>query len=203
MAAMTRPRTRPIVLAAVSLWRLLIAASALTGFGLCLDGEPANLAFLTLQGNLATGLGYLVLLGYPLVTRGRAHEPGTRWVRGALTLLMLLICVTYLTMLGGDLSAPRDLLAHLLTPLLVFVDWAAVGSSQTSCRWWYPLSWLLPPLAYLGFYVGYGHVLYPFLDPGRADFLPVVGGFLVGVLATGYLLYGLATLRGRLAPATT
>ncbi|GAA4209025.1 Pr6Pr family membrane protein [Actinocatenispora rupis] len=182
----------------VSIWRLAVAASAFTGLGLILatGGGFADFAYLTNQGNLATGVVFLVLAGYPLVT-GR-FEPERRWVRGATALLMILICVTYLTMLGGDLSHLRDQLAHFLTPVLVVVDWVAVGSSQARTRWWYPLTWLLPPLAYLGFYVAYGQRLYGFLDPAAPDFPTVVGSFLVALTAVGFLLYGVARLRGLL-----
>lgn len=75
-----------------------------------------------------------------------------------------------------------------------------VGSAPARARWWYPLTWLLPPLAYLGFYAAYGEVLYDFLDPSRADFPTVVGSFLVALLAVGYVLYGVAKLRGLLRP---
>lgn len=195
----TRPSRAALV--GTGLWRLVVSACAATGLGLNLavGGGLADFAYLTNLGNLATGVVYLLLAGWPVLTS--RPEPGNPWVRGATALLMVLICVTYLTMLGGDLSAPRDALSHFLTGILVVVDWVAVGSAAARTRWWHPLTWLLPPLAYLGFYVGYGEPLYPFLDASRPDFPAVVGSFLVALLAVGYLLYGAARLRGVLRPA--
>ena len=64
------------------------------------------------------------------------------------------------------------------------------------------MTWLAFPLAYLAFYLSYvgdGEPLYPFLRPGSERFLIVVLGFLLGVLGIGYLLFGIAKLRGSLS----
>lgn len=185
----------PGVLAGVSVWRLVVAASALTGFWLSYEGSNPSLAYLTLQSNLLTGLVFVALLVYPALVRGRRYEPGSGWIRGAVALLMTLVCVTYMTMLGGDVHELRNLLAHLITPILVTLDWLVVGSAPGRSRWWYPLSWLVLPIAYLVFYIAYGQVLYGFLDPHAADFWTTVLSFLLAVTAAGYALYGLAKLR--------
>ena len=197
------------MLIGVSVWRALIVTFALVGFTSVPNGggfggtaRISNIAYLTQQGSFLTVLVYFGLLIYPVFTRGRAHEPRTPWLRGALAVVMALICITYMTMLGGSLSDTADQFEHLLTPIVVLLDWIVVGRAPAAARWWFPLTWLVLPLAYLGFYIGYvgdGPPLYPFLRPDSAHFWIVVLGFLVGVLGIGYLMYGLAKLRGALS----
>jgi hypothetical protein len=161
--------------------------------------QISNIAYLTQQGSFLTVLVYSGLLIYPIFTGGREHEPRAPWLRGALTVVMTLICITYMTMLGGSLSDTADQFEHLLTPIVVVIDWIVVGRAPASARWWFPLTWLVFPLAYLAFYIVYvgdGPPLYPFLRPGSERFLIVVLGFLLGVLGIGYLMYGIAKLRG-------
>lgn len=196
------------VLVGVSLWRALIVVFALVGFVAVPNGGGfggrhgiSNFAYLTQQGSFLTAVVYFGLLAYPLFTRGRRHEPRTPWLRGALAVVMALISITFMTMLSGSLSDAADLFEHLLTPVVVVLDWVAVGRGQFCARWWFPVTWLAFPLAYLIFYVGYvgaGTPLYPFLRPGDGNFLQVVFGFLVGVLGLGYLMYGIGKLKGAL-----
>ena len=199
------------MLVGVSVWRALIVTFALTGFTSVPNGggfggtaQISNFAYLTQQGSFLTALVYFGLLIYPLCTRGREHEPKVPWLRGALAVVMTLICITYMTMLGGSLSDTADQFEHLLTPIVVILDWIVVGRAPSAARWWFPLTWLAFPLAYLCFYIGYvgdGPPLYPFLRPGSERFLVVVLGFLLGVLGIGYLLYGIAKLRGAIVAA--
>ncbi len=201
------------MLIGVSLVRALIVTFALLGFASVPNGggfggtaHIDNFAYLTQQGSFLTALVYFGLLSYPLFTRGRAHEPRLPWLRGALTVVMALICITYMTMLGGSLSDTADQFEHLLTPITVILDWIVVGRAPAAAPWWFPLTWLAFPLAYLIFYIGYvgdGPPLYPFLRPGSERFPVVVLGFLLGVLGIGYLLYGIAKLRGALSCAST
>ncbi|HEY4017202.1 MAG TPA: hypothetical protein VGM75_00860 [Pseudonocardiaceae bacterium] len=205
-AAAERARLPLWVLIGVSLWRALIVTFALVGFtsvpnggGFGGTGRITNFAYLTQQGSFLTALVYFCLLVYPLCTAGRQHEPRAPWLRGAVTVVMTLICVTYMTMLGGSLSDTADQFEHLLTPIVVIVDWIAVGRAPAAAHWWFPLTWLVLPLAYLVFYIDYvgdGRPLYPFLRPGSERFLVVVLGFLLGVLGIGYLMYGIGKLRG-------
>jgi cytochrome bd-type quinol oxidase subunit 2 len=196
------------VLIGVGLWRALIVVFALVGFTSVPNGGGfggghgvSNFAYLTQQGSFLTAVVYAGLLSYPLFTRGHRHEPRTPWLRGALTVVMALISVTYMTMLGGSLSDTADQFEHLLTPIVVVLDWIVVGRAPSAARWWFPLTWLAFPLAYLAFYVSYvgdGTPLYPFLRPGHGNFQLVVFGFLVGVLGLGYLMYGIGKLKGAL-----
>jgi hypothetical protein len=196
------------VLAGVSLWRALIVFFALVGFTAVPNGGGfggghgvSNFAYLTQQGSFLTAVVYFGLLSYPLCTGGRRHEPRTPWLRGALAVVMALISITYLTMLGGSLTDTADQFEHLLTPVVVVLDWIVVGRSQSAARWWFPITWLAFPLGYLAFYISYvgnGTPLYPFLRPADGNFFVVVLGFLVGVLGLGYLMYGIAKLKGAL-----
>jgi hypothetical protein len=210
VSVLTERARRPLwVLIGVSLWRALIVTFALIGFTSVPNGggfggtaHIDNFAYLTQQGSFSTALVYFGLLVYPIFTGGRSHEPRLPWLRGALTVVMTLICITYMTMLGGSLSDTADQFEHLLTPITVIVDWIVVGRAPAAARWWFPLTWLAFPLAYLVFYlvyVGEGRPLYPFLRPGSERFLIVVLGFLLGVLGIGYLLFGIAKLRGSLS----
>jgi cytochrome bd-type quinol oxidase subunit 2 len=198
-------RVTPGVLFGVTMWRLLIVLFAIIGFSLAVqDAEGSDaLAALSQQASLLTAICYGFLLLFPVFTGGRRHEPDSPWLRGALTVLLSLVSITFLTMLGGDFSQPWSLFEHLLTPSVVALDWLFVGRDQRNARWWYPLSWLAFPLAYLLFYIAYvgsGEPLYPFLDPGASDFLGVVFEFLGGVLVFGFVVYGFGKLHGRGRP---
>ena len=210
----TERARRPLwVLIGVTLWRALIVTFALIGFTSVPNGggfggtaRINNIAYLTQLGSFLTALVYLSLVIYPLFTGGRKHEPDAPWLRGALAVVMTLICITYMTMLGGSLSDTADQFEHLLTPIVVIVDWLLVGRASANARWWFPVTWLAFPLAYLVFYilyVGDGPPLYPFLRPGSERFLIVVLGFLLGVLGIGYLMYGIAKLRAALSRVST
>jgi hypothetical protein len=197
-------RASPGVLFGVSMWRLVIVVFAIIGFSLAVSASSGSgaLAALSQQASLVTAIGYLFLLLYPAFTGGRRHEPDSPWVRGALVVLLGLVSVTFLTMLGGALDETWSLFEHLLTPLAVLADWLFVGRDQANKRWWFPFTWLLPPLAYLVFYIVYvgdGYPIYPFLDPHDGDFVGIVFAFLAGVLAFGYVVQGLGKLKKAVA----
>ncbi|WP_070196554.1 hypothetical protein [Streptomyces oceani] len=182
--------------------RLFVAGSAFLGYGLAVD-EAADVGSateaLSQLASLLTGVVYLGLLCYPLLTGGRRAEPASSWLRGALAVLLILVSVTFLTMMEGDLSETWSLYEHAITPLVVLLDWTFVGRGQTRAAWWHPLTWTLPPLAYLVYYVSQDLTFYgSFLDPESDDFAMTVAGFLVGVVVTGYALYAVGKLRGQI-----
>lgn len=188
------------VLLGVTLWRLVIATCAFVGFGAAVaimnDPWPA----LSQQASLFTGLVYVGLALYPLFTGGRRHEPRSPWLRGATSVLLLLVAVTYMAIIEGDLDETWSLFEHLITPLVVLVDFVAVGRNQAAVRWWHPLTWIVFPLAYLVYFIATDPGLYgSFLDPDDSDFAGVVAGFLGAVVAAGYVLYGLAKLKAAIA----
>lgn len=188
-------RVNPAVLVGVSLWRLAIIGCALYGFSDA-TGWSQNFEGLSQQASLATAIVYTGLLLYPAFTGGTRHEPKSSWLRGATTVLLLLVAGTYFGIMGGDFDyLPFE---HIYTPLIVLVDWLFVGRNQASAKWWYPLTWTAFPLAYLVYFLA-GEIyqyLYPFLDPDGDEFPAMIGGLLAGVIVTGYLLYGLGKLKG-------
>lgn len=191
------PPVNPAVLIGVSLWRLAIVACALYGFSDA-TGWSENFEGLSQQASLATGIIYTGLLLYPVFTGGRRHEPKSPWLRGATTVLLLLVAGTFFGIMGGDADyLPFE---HIYTPLIVLVDWLFVGRNQDNSKWWHPLTWIAFPLAYLVYFLAGGiyESLYSFLDPEGDEFAGMIGGLLAGVIAVGYLLYGAGKLKGTL-----
>ncbi|GAB3444076.1 Pr6Pr family membrane protein [Actinophytocola sediminis] len=189
------PPVNPAVLVGVSLWRLVIIGSALYGFSEA-TGWTENLDALSQQASLFTGVVYIGLLLYPAFTGGRRHEPVSPWLRGATTVLLLLVSGAFFGLLGGGFDdQPFE---HAVTPLLVLLDWLFVGRNQVAAKWWHPLTWLGFPLAYFVYFLGAEvyQYLYPFLDPDNEEFPLVVGGLIVALIVVGYLLVGVAKLRG-------
>jgi hypothetical protein len=111
--------------------------------------------------------------------------------------LLLLVCVTYLTVIEGSLDGTWSMFEHLVTPLVVLADFVLVGRDQVNVRWWHPLTWVVFPAAYLVYYLAADLDLYgSFLDPRASDFLGVVAAFLLAIVAAGYVLYGVAKAIG-------
>ncbi|MFW6775905.1 hypothetical protein ACOACO_16590 [Nocardioides sp. CPCC 205120] len=192
---MTPPASVP-ALVALTVWRLVVAGVALTGF-LTATAEFGGDAWqgLSQLASLVAAVVYLTLAAYPATVGFRRDEPRSSWVRGALLVVLLLVGGSWFALLGGAVDTTWSLLEHLVTPLLVLVDYLVVGRGQREARWWHPLTWLLPPLAYLVFYYAAGLDIYGFLDPSSSAFVPTLAGMLVGVLALGYLLVGYGVLR--------
>ncbi|HEV7649634.1 MAG TPA: hypothetical protein VGP26_15930 [Actinophytocola sp.] len=175
-------------------WRLLVAASALVGFGYAVTTFVEPWHALSQQASLLTGVVYLGLA----VFAGRSEEVAT-WLRGGMAVLLVLVCVTYLTLISGDLHTTASLFEHLVTPLVVLADWAVVGRT-VGLRWWFPLSWVVFPLAYLIYFVLADVQLYRnFLDPTSASFGLTVLEFMLALVVAGYVLYGAARLRSSAA----
>jgi uncharacterized membrane protein YkvI len=178
----------------VCLWRLFVAGCALYGFISALSQMDDPMVALSQQASLLAGIVYIGLLLHPLVTR--RLEPRTPWWTGAMTILLTLVCVTYLTVLDGSLAGSSSLFEHLITPLVVLADFLLVGRNQSATKWWYPITWLGFPMAYLGYYLAADLRLYDsFLDPDQSGFPGVVAGFTLALLALGYLLFGYGKLR--------
>lgn len=168
-------------------WRLLIVASAMTGVGLAAVRYDVWWTALSQLSSIAVAIGYAVLAAYPHVT-GRA-EPDSPWLRGALATLMILVGGAYLVMTGSDLSTAYSIFEHLVTPALVVADFLLVGANQHAVRWWHPLTWLVPPAAYLWWYVAGDLGVYVALDPGRpVEFAVATVTLAAYVLATGAVL---------------
>lgn len=183
-------------LIAVTAWRLLIAGCAFFGFAAAADRMFDPWPELSQQASVFTGSVYLGFALYPLLTGGRRHEPRSPWLRGATTVLMVLVAVTYFSVMDGRIDQTWSLFEHLITPLLVLADWLMVGRNQAAVRWWHPISWIALPLAY-AVYVNVAdvRVYQGMLEIGDPDFAWIAPAFIAAILAIGYLLY--ATGRAR------
>lgn len=194
-------RPGPASLVGASLWRLLIAFCGLYGYLNALSTQLPSQPFLEQMssageflsqiGSLVIGLFYLGFALYPLAVLGRRLEPDSPWIRGQLVVLMLLIALPYNTIMGGSLDSTWEMLEHVVTPLLVLIDWLVVGRNQGRARWWYPFSWLSYPLVYLYAIIVYGAPNYQMFPPSSDDFfLRVVAG-MTALVVIGYIVLGL------------
>jgi hypothetical protein len=192
-------RPSPGVLLGVTCWRLVIAFCAFTGYQAFAErtGEPIEcLRELSPLSSFVAMFVYLGLAAYPFITGLRRHEPRSGWLRGATAIVLLLVAIVWATMMSGDYEGTASMYTHLVTPLIVLADWAFVGRSQATAAWWYPLTWTLPLLAYLGFMLQAEVTSYSsFLDPDSGDFLPMCLGMTAGVVAMGYVLLGIGRLK--------
>jgi hypothetical protein len=175
----------------VVLWRLLVATSAATGVVLAALQYDVWWTALSQLASLAVAVSYTVLA---------FREPRSPWLRGSLASLMLLVSLAFIPMQHGNLWDPYSVFEHLLTPVLVLLDFVLVGRNQHHVRWWHPLTWLLPPAAYLLWYIGGDLGVYAALDLAQPGPFAQRIAILVGlVLAIGFGLYHLGARR---RPAT-
>lgn len=195
-----KPKVSAGVLLGVTAWRLLVIAFALIGFFAALEELGNPWPGLSLQASLFTAVVYFVLLLWPLFTLGRSHEPSSSWLRGATTVLLLLVMIVYLTIMEGDVDETWSLFEHVLTPLIVLVDWIAVGKGATRAKWWHPLTWIVLPLAYLLYLIVSEVDMYGgMFSPDSDEFAGMVSGLLGLTLVLGFVLYGLGKLRKAIA----
>ncbi|QOC24448.1 Pr6Pr family membrane protein [Microbacterium hominis] len=150
-----------------------------------------------------------------------ASTPSARWaaaVMEAITVTMLI----YLFVLAPSLFTQpgayqpftlTDNLVHIITPVLVIVDWL-LFVPKGRLRGYDPLLWALIPYAYLVFAFGYSAlggrfaggttVPYPFMDVsthGVGGVAVWIVGLTVALVAVGYLFLGLDRLLARVGPA--
>ena len=206
----SRDHAGPLVL--ISTWRLVLAATALTGFAAALTGDfergfiPFNLNYFSQLGALAVGLTALGGLLSPLWNDGRI-EGARGFLRGASTTWSVLIMIVFATLLHGSYSSLSSKLEHLVVPVLAAIDWIVVGRNSSRLQWWWPLVWLAGPVVYLPFYIAATHQrgrpLYGFLDPDSGDFWIVAAGVLLGFAVLGYLLWAIGRLSGRMVSSRT
>ncbi|HEY1175927.1 MAG TPA: hypothetical protein VGF17_07190 [Phytomonospora sp.] len=202
MNASPDPRPQPVVLALLTLWRMGVAACGLVGVYLVVS-EVDDLYYLSQLGSLAVGIVYIGLALVPVFTMGRRHEPPSSWLRGAMAVVMSLIAVTSIVLLDPALDEPGFLLEHLVTPIVVVVDFVFVGRGQFRTRAWEPLTWVAFPLAYFVFLLSTGVQAYTSIfDTESSRFVPTVLGFFGALIVGGYVLYGLAKAVGAIRTAS-
>jgi hypothetical protein len=170
-------------------WRLLVATCAATGVVLAARQYDVWWTALSQLANGAVALCFGGLAAYSLLTGRR--EPRSPWLQGALATTMTLVCLAYLPMQNGNATEAWSVVEHLVTPALVVADFLLVTGNQAEVRWWHPLSWLLPPLAYLSWYVGSDLGVYAALDPSRPGAFTTQLAMLTALmLAAGFVFYG-------------
>jgi len=183
-------------LARLTLWRLVVAGFALLGVWLAALRYDVWWTALSQLSCLAVGVSYVGLAAYPFLVRGRRHEPTSPWLRGALATLMLLVSSAYLAMPAVDLTDSFSIVEHLVTPALVVADFVLVGNNQSAVRWWYPATWLLPPIAYVCYYVLGDLRVYVALDASQPGPFALRLLMLLGLLlCLSLLLYAVGRTR--------
>jgi len=170
-------------------WRLVVATSALLGVGFAAREIDLWWEGLSQQASILAVLVYYALAVAGLVRP--ALDWG--WLRGALATTLVLVAGGYGVLMGGGFGEPWSFFEHLLTPALVVADVLVVA--RRAGLWWWPLTWVVLPLAYLVYYVYAELVLYDFLDPYASDYQVTVLGFLLATLLIGFALNSLVRAR--------
>ena len=173
----------------ITAWRLLVATCAASGVVLAARQYDVWWTALSQLACCAVAICFAGLAAYSHLTGRR--EPRSPWLQGALATTMTLVCLAYLPMQNGNVTQGWSVLEHVVTPALVVADFVFVTRNQAEVRWWHPLTWMLPPLAYLGWYVGSDLAVYAALDPGRpVAFTTQLVMLALLVLAAGFVFYG-------------
>lgn len=213
---------------AALVYRVVALAIILTGVirhSDILTGQPAwtTLLFYTMVSNLLC-LAWVVLLLVRTVgdlrQRGRfgtstpsARGSGAVMFAITVTMLIYLIVLVPSRFADGDaeIFSLTDNLIHIITPVLVIVDWL-VFVPKGSFRWIDPLLWTLLPYVYLTWAFVYGALggeftpgqayPYPFMD---VDVLGVAGvaqwivALTVALVAVGFVFVIIDRILGSLA----
>lgn len=199
-----QPRVNPGVLLGVTAWRLLIIAFALIGFFASLEAMDNPWPGLSLHASLVTAIVYSGLLLWPLFTAGRSHEPPSSWLRGATAVMLMVVCIVFLFVMEGDLDETWSLFEHLLTPLIVLIDWVAVGRGAARAKWWHAITWVVFPLIYLIILISSGVAADMYdgmFDPDSDEFAGMLALNVGLTLVLGFVIYGLGKLKGAMAAA--
>ena len=192
------PATRSRTPLPVVAWRAVIAGLAWWGLFAALHGEITQLRYFSQVTTLTVALtASASVLGFAV--RSTRWGRALAWCRGASTTYAIVTAVIYQVLLSGNLDATSSLLEHAVVPALAVIDWVAFGSGRVRQLWWTSLSWLILPIGYLAVYYNLrdssGEPLYPFLDPGAANFWTWVG-IMIGVfIAVGAVVWSVGLLR--------
>ena len=192
------PATRSRTPLPVVAWRAVIAGLAWWGLLAALHGDITQLRYFSQVTTLTVALtASASVLGFAV--RSTRWGRALAWCRGASTTYAIVTAVIYQVLLSGNLDATSSLLEHAVVPALAVIDWVAFGSGRVRQLWWTSLSWLILPIGYLAVYYNLrdssGEPLYPFLDPGAANFWTWVG-IMIGVfIAVGAVVWSVGLLR--------
>jgi hypothetical protein len=196
-------RRNPVILI---LWRVIIAVLAWWGLLTALNGDISQLKYWSQISTLTVALTATAWI-VTFAVRAPGWARFLAWCRSASTTYAIVTAVIYQTLLSGFLESTPSLLEHAVVPALAVLDWVLVGPGRTGHGgatrivqpWWLPLTFLLVPLCYLGVYANTrtssGRPLYPFLNPGAANFGEWVFILAVIFLAIGYLVWAVGRAR--------
>lgn len=196
------PATRSRTPLPVVAWRAVIAGLAWWGLFAALHGDITQLRYFSQVTTLTVALtASASVLGFAVVSA--RWDTALTWCRGASTTYTIVTAVIYQVLLSGNLDATSSLLEHAVVPALAVIDWVVFGPGRVRQPWWTPLSWLVLPIGYLAVYYNVrdssGKPLYPFLDPGAANFWTWVG-IMIGVfIAVGVVVWSVGLLRSAAA----
>lgn len=216
--------SRPVAL----VYRLVTLAVILTGVirhANLLTGDPSwtTVLFYTMVSNLIC-LGWVLLLIVRTVRDLRqsgSFGTSTPSARGSgavmfaitVTMLIYLIVLVPTRFADGDaeIFSLTDNLIHIITPVLVIVDWL-VFVPKGSFRWVDPLLWTLIPYAYLTWAFAYGALggeftpgqtyPYPFMEVdalGLGGVAQWIIALTVALIAVGYVFVIIDRVLGSLA----
>jgi hypothetical protein len=187
-------------------WRLVrfgtavLAIAAITVQAISLNDagklDPVNFfSYFTIQSNI---IGILVLL----VQAARANWMRPVWyesLRGAAAVYLTVTFVVVLALLQDiDVSLQLvwvDIALHKVVPVVIVLDWL-IDPPAVPISWRRALSWLIYPLAWLGYTLIRGSIVgwypYPFLDPANGGYSQVGTTVLIVLVASAAvcLIYG-------------
>jgi len=144
-----------------------------------------------------------VVRPFVIRTGGRNRfESRSPWLRGMATSMAIFTGVVFATLLEGAYPDTVDKLAHLVCPIAMAVDWAAVGRSQGRLHVLSPATWSALLLPYIFFVYPWdarrdGKPMYEFLDPAKDDWPVTVGAVIAAFVILSYLLWAIARLRAK------
>lgn len=157
-------------------------------------------SFFTIQSNV---LAAFLLIAVGIYQIGGGKGKSIAYMRGAITLYMVMTGVIYAILLSGNEAALQttipwvNLVLHYLLPIVLFTDWMLFPPKR-KVEFQKALWWLVFPIAYLlyslmrGSYTGW--YPYPFINPALHGwgYVFVMG---VGIAVFTLILTWLLTLR--------
>ena len=207
----TNPQNRALN-AVATIYRGIIAALALYSAFIMLrngwndgswDGLLDQALYFTTLSVIAVGVVYLGLTIMGLSTGFEKIEGRRASARGLAVLMSVMTGIIFAALLDGTYPEIQGLLAHLVVPILVAVDWLLVGRNQERVPWVMVGAWTLILSLYLGAYYWdatrggrYGGPMYDFFDPSKGNFLMWLGIMYAAFILCAILLIAIGRLRG-------
>ena len=198
--------------AAVTAYRAVISALALYSAVIMLrngwidgrwDGLVDQALYFTTLSVIAVGVVYAGLVAIGMASGLTRIEGPRATVRGFAVLMSVMTGIIFAALLDGTYPDIQGLLAHLVVPILVGIDWLVVGRNQERVPWLTVAVWTVVLSLYLGAYYwdatrggAYGGPMYDFIDPASDDFLMWLGIMYAAFIACAIVLIAIGRLRG-------